>query len=53
MPMPNSDHIKVKVWRGDAGGGSFAEFEVPQQPAQTVLDVVTWIQRHACAAPVP
>ena len=47
MPMHDSDHIKVKVWRGDAGGGSFAEFEVPQQPAQTVLDVVTWIQRHA------
>ncbi len=45
--MQLSDHIKVKVWRGDASGGSFAEFDVPQQPAQTVLDVVTWIQRHA------
>ena len=45
--MQSSDPIKVKVWRGNASGGSFAEFDVPQQPAQTVLDVVTWIQRHA------
>jgi fumarate reductase iron-sulfur subunit len=45
--MQDLDHIQVKVWRGDASGGGFAEFDVPQQPAQTVLDVVTWIQRHA------
>ena len=48
--MQNSNPIRVKVWRGDAAGGAFAEYAVPQQPAQTVLDVVTWIQRHADAS---
>jgi fumarate reductase iron-sulfur subunit len=33
--------VKVLVQRGD----SFQEFEVPRQPSQTVLDVVTYIQR--------
>ncbi len=36
--------MKVSVWRG-AGSGSFQEFEVPRHPSQTVLDVVTYIQR--------
>ena len=34
--------MKVLVRRGD----SIQEFEVPRQPSQTVLDVVTYIQRH-------
>jgi fumarate reductase iron-sulfur subunit len=34
--------LKVFVKRGD----SHQEFEVPRQPSQTVLDVVTHIQRH-------
>jgi fumarate reductase iron-sulfur subunit len=42
IPSP----ITVRVWRGTAGAGAFEEFEVPQQPSQTILDVVTWIQRH-------
>ena len=33
--------MKVFVKRGD----SYQEFEVPRQPSQTVLDVVTYIQR--------
>ncbi|HUP96400.1 MAG TPA: succinate dehydrogenase/fumarate reductase iron-sulfur subunit [Usitatibacter sp.] len=37
--------LRVAVWRGGAGGG-FQSFEVPRQPSQTVLDVVTHIQRH-------
>jgi len=37
--------MEVKVWRGDAIG-RFESFEVPRQPSQTVLDVVTHIQRH-------
>ncbi len=41
--MKNS--IKVSVWRGTEEG-SFQEFEVPRQPSQTVLDVVTYIQRN-------
>ena len=36
--------MKVRVWKGGAQG-AFREFEVPRQPSQTVLDVVTHIQR--------
>jgi len=42
--------IAVRVWRGRADDGSFETFAVPQQPSQTILDVVTWIQRHADAS---
>ena len=50
MQNPSSPPIAVEIWRGDADGGRLAAFEVPQQPAQTVLDVVTWIQRNADAS---
>jgi fumarate reductase iron-sulfur subunit len=36
--------LDVRVWRGGADG-RFQQFEVPRQPSQTVLDVVTHIQR--------
>ena len=36
--------LKVSVWRGGLQG-RFQAFEVPRQPSQTVLDVVTYIQR--------
>jgi fumarate reductase iron-sulfur subunit len=36
--------LKVSVWKGGADG-AFREFEVPRHPSQTVLDVVTYIQR--------
>lgn len=36
--------LSVKVWRGGAEG-AFQSFEVPRHPSQTVLDVVTHIQR--------
>jgi len=36
--------LKVKVWRGGTDG-SFQAFEVPRHASQTVLDVVTHIQR--------
>ncbi|MDH5352160.1 MAG: 2Fe-2S iron-sulfur cluster-binding protein [Betaproteobacteria bacterium] len=36
--------LHVKVWRGGADG-AFQEFEVPRRESQTVLDVVTHIQR--------
>ena len=38
--------LRVSVWRGDAAGGDFARYEVPQRANQTVLDVVTHIQRE-------
>ncbi|MEO7242210.1 MAG: 2Fe-2S iron-sulfur cluster-binding protein [Variovorax sp.] len=37
--------LAVKVWRGKAQGG-FTRYEVPRQESQTVLDVVTYIQRE-------
>ena len=36
--------MKVRVWKGGAQG-EFREFDVPRYPSQTVLDVVTYIQR--------
>ncbi len=36
--------LRVKVWRGGADG-AFREYEVPRRASQTVLDVVTHIQR--------
>lgn len=38
--------ISVSVWRG-AEEGRFVRYQVPQNENQTVLDTVTWIQRHA------
>ena len=36
--------MKVSVWKGGAEG-RFQQFDVPRHPSQTVLDVVTYIQR--------
>jgi fumarate reductase iron-sulfur subunit len=38
-------HLTVSVWRGTAQG-AFATYEVPRAESQTVLDVVTYIQRR-------
>lgn len=37
--------LTVSVWRG-SDSGSFETFSVPRRPSQTVLDVVSWIQRN-------
>jgi fumarate reductase iron-sulfur subunit len=37
--------LRVSVWRGKASGG-FVRYAVPRLPSQTVLDVVTHIQRR-------
>ena len=37
-------NLKVKIWRGTEAG-QFQEYEVPRLESQTVLDVVTAIQR--------
>ena len=48
-PMPQvpaaTDTLSVAVWRGRAEGG-FSHYQVPRQASQTVLDVVTHIQRR-------
>ncbi len=37
--------LKVRVWRG-AEAGAYRGYEVPRRESQTVLDVVTFIQRY-------
>lgn len=37
--------MTVSLWRGDAGGG-YRTYDVPMRENQTVLDVVTYVQRH-------
>lgn len=43
------DVLNVRIWRtedGDSGTGHWQAYEVPRQASQTVLDVVTHVQRH-------
>ena len=42
-----ADALKVRVARGRGRTDRFDAFEVPVRESQTVLDVVTWIQREA------
>jgi fumarate reductase iron-sulfur subunit len=44
MSSNNSSLISVRIWRGTAAGG-FQRYEVPRAASQTILDVVTYIQR--------
>ena len=37
--------LEVSLWRGDAEG-RYERYQVPQRENQTVLDVVTWVQRN-------
>ena len=37
--------LTVEIWRGGADGG-FRAYRVPQRQNQTVLDAVTYVQRH-------
>jgi len=39
----------VRIWRGGADG-AFEKFDVPRHASQTVLDVVTHVQRHLDAS---
>jgi fumarate reductase iron-sulfur subunit len=40
-----SSTFPVLIWRG-AADGAFARYDVPRRESQTVLDVVTHVQRH-------
>ena len=47
QPGPSEmETLHVAVWRGDTDGGDWHQYEVPARSNQTILDVVTWIQRH-------
>jgi fumarate reductase iron-sulfur subunit len=43
----NDKTLQVRIWRGGAAdaGGRFVDYTVPRQDNQTVLDVVTHVQR--------
>ncbi|MFV2031803.1 MAG: succinate dehydrogenase/fumarate reductase iron-sulfur subunit [Gammaproteobacteria bacterium] len=41
-----NNYLSVSVWRGDTSGGRLVTYQVPRQSSQTLLDVVTWIQRE-------
>jgi fumarate reductase iron-sulfur subunit len=45
VAVHQSTGLEVRVWRGNEAG-RFVAYDVPRQESQTVLDVVTWIQRH-------
>src|SRR5262249_17147146 len=36
----------VRVFRGDASGGTEVEYRVPIEPGMVVLDAIHWIQAH-------
>ena len=38
--------LEVEIWRGEGGGGAWRRYAVPHEANQTVLDVVTHVQRH-------
>ena len=44
--LGNSALLSVRIWRGGAEG-AFVDYDVPKQANRTVLDIVTWVQRHA------
>lgn len=41
-----SSALDVDVWRGDRSGGAYQSYRVPRRANQTVLDVVSLIQRE-------
>ncbi len=45
MPTCNK-LINVRIWRGNSTSGKFKIYKVPALDSQTVLDVVTWVQRN-------
>lgn len=42
----NFETLAVSVWRGDDSGGALHQYAVPKRESQTILDVVSWIQRE-------
>jgi len=41
-----TQNLTVKIWRGTAEDGAFETYSVPSLKSQSVLDVVTYVQRH-------
>src|ERR1041384_4125295 len=45
MIVDSSRAVRARIWRGTIDG-AFETYDVPRHPSQTVLDVVTHVQRH-------
>jgi len=45
MSAATESRLPVRIWRGDANG-RFERYDVPRHASQTVLDVVSHVQRH-------
>ncbi len=45
-PVMPDEMIAVSVWRGQGSAGRLVRYDVPARANQTVLDIVTHIQRH-------
>ena len=43
---PLEKTIDVSIWRGQGDEGRYETFRVPMRESQTVLDIVTHVQRH-------
>ena len=41
-----SETLSVSIWRGSGATGRYKTYDVPMRASQTVLDVVTHVQRH-------
>ena len=49
MQPTSETELEVAIWRGGNprdNKGAFRSYRVPRRADQTVLDVVTWVQRH-------
>ncbi len=44
--LTKQKNIDVSIWRGDASEGRYFQYQVPALQNQTILDVVTWVQRN-------
>src|SRR4051812_16641990 len=42
---PAASNLRVRIWRGGESG-EFETYEVPRLESQTILDVVTYVQRN-------
>jgi fumarate reductase iron-sulfur subunit len=38
--------LNVSIWRGSGLEGDFSNYQVPHLKSQTILDVVSWVQRN-------
>src|SRR5690348_17962446 len=45
MTADSARVVRARIWRGTIDG-AFETYDVPRHPSQTVLDVVTHVQRH-------